>query len=663
MRFRTWLLSDVLGGIGRFFGITAAAALVLALSAVIGSAGDVSAPGGDNLNVTGAPVKLLPQTQGSENGWLSGLHVSGYASQTFGMWQNPTTLADFTASRNNLAVARSLLQVDENYRLNENNTFFMREWFVYEPPYSFDSANINGSPNMLGYNPLANRITAFAPLGIPNLGGAGAHSYGHFMNDWSNNYTVRDAWWENKAGPLTTYVGNQIVVWGQSLAFRVDDVVNPTDTTWAFGFANLEQSRTPQWMVHPILNLPEFGPLTSNFLEGVLIPGFQPMWTECDYPDGRYSGECQSKAGRVAVGAPSIMHGPSSRFDVHYDNQYRFGGNAQLVIPGFPFPGYGGFAHGLAAQPAAREFFACSQFHQPAIHTRGPNPFPAFLVHPCNLGLNKGTVPYGPTGDGAIVDIGQWRIPGMQPNNWNEGLRFHTLIGATELTATYFNNNTSFNFFPESLKWTPYTNLWTYQYSDNQEAGVTADRPLPMPAAVGEYLPLVGRAEVEYINHADPNGTMIPMDMTDQRYTDILEWMLAVDLDQAFAPWLTSTGNLSANVEVFDEMLMDDAKLAQWVGNDVTEHIGKHQISVLLNIGTSWWWEDFAPTFTGIWSPKGNTLLLFPSVVLNPPWTKKYFMKLQAIEVMGGDRQSPEGGLLKGESLLTAQFQYNFNLL
>jgi len=45
-----------------------------------------------------------------------------------------------------------------------------------------------------------------------------------------HNYQVRDAWWENKWGPLTTFVGNQIVVWGQSLAFRVGDIVNPADT-------------------------------------------------------------------------------------------------------------------------------------------------------------------------------------------------------------------------------------------------------------------------------------------------------------------------------------------------------------------------------------------------------------------------------------------------
>jgi hypothetical protein len=49
-------------------------------------------------------------------------------------------------------------------------------------------------------------------------------------------------------------------------------------------------------------------------------------------------------------------------------------------------------------------------------------------------------------------------------------------------------------------------------------------------------------------------------------------------------------------------------------------------------------------------------------VVLNPPWTKKYFVKFQAIEVLGSNKQQGLG-LFKGQSLLTAQLQYNFNLL
>jgi hypothetical protein len=54
---------------------------------------------------------------------------------------------------------------------------------------------------------------------------------------------------------------------------------------------------------------------------------------------------------------------------------------------------------------------------------------------------------------------------------------------------------------------------------------------------------------------------------------------------------------------------------------------------------------------------------MFHSIVLNPPWTKSYFLKLQALEVLGGDKQSIGGGVFKGESMLTVQLQYNFNLL
>src|SRR5579863_7384542 len=221
------------GGTGKLMRIAVAGLFAVGLSATATLAGDLSAQPANGLSVSNSTTGVLPQTEGAtnpagESGWLSQLHVSGYASQTFGMWQNPSTLKDYTHSRNNLASARSLLQIDNNYRLNEDNTFFMRLWFVYEPPYSFNSANAN--PNNTGHYLYADAAHA---------------SFGHFVNGFYNNYQVRDAWWENKTGPLTTFVGNQIVVWGQSLAFRVGDVVNPADTCWAFGFANLEQSREP----------------------------------------------------------------------------------------------------------------------------------------------------------------------------------------------------------------------------------------------------------------------------------------------------------------------------------------------------------------------------------------------------------------------------------
>jgi hypothetical protein len=268
-------------------------------------------------------------------------------------------------------------------------------------------------------------------------------------------------------------------------------------------------------------------------------------------------------------------------------------------------------------------------------------------------------VPYGVNGDGNLVDIGQWRIPGMQPQNWNEGARFHTLIGATELTALYYNDNVNGG-YPASLKWTPYTNLWTYSYPDIQNAGVTADRPLPIPASLAEFIPAVGRAEFVYSNH-NSFDDMSPTDLTAQGWSDVVKWMVAIDLDQAYAPWLTSTGNLSANVEVYDSIVMDNQKTFA-VTNALSENHLKNDVSVLFNLGTSWWWDDFAPTFTTIFQPKGRNIAMFPALVVNPPWTKKYFLKLQAIEVMGGDHEQGVGWF-KGESLLTAQFQYNFNIL
>jgi hypothetical protein len=77
-------------------------ALVLALVFSPGSrarAADLSVTSGSTLNVTGATSAVMPMTTQSssvlpdsssggapDEGWLSGLHVSGFLSQTFGMW-------------------------------------------------------------------------------------------------------------------------------------------------------------------------------------------------------------------------------------------------------------------------------------------------------------------------------------------------------------------------------------------------------------------------------------------------------------------------------------------------------------------------------------------------------------------------------------------------
>jgi hypothetical protein len=606
-------------------------------------AADLTVTSGSALNVTGGSASLLPTTAastaalpmvapsssvlhdssgagGQEEGWLSGLHVSGFLSQTFGMWQNSENLRQYTTSRNSLAKSRTWLQVDENYRLNENNNFFMREWFVYEPPYAWNSANATGK----------------------------------YANAFYNQYTVRDAWWENKTGPVTTYVGNQIVVWGQSLAFRVGDVINPVDTTWAFGFANLEQSRIPQWMVHPIWNLPEFGPFESNFLEGVLDPRLQPMWNSCDYADHRYDGECNVNAGSVNNGfGGGVGFDPAGPFSSTLTSAQQFYPGRNSLISGSILPPHGNPMQASNLQISGfsvANFYCLNSAFGLGANSQPFNPVPKVLRHNCANLPNS---------------VGQWKIPASTVENWNEGLRYHTLVGGAELTAFYWN---SFGFYPNAY-WQKYTDQFRLKFDPTQKVGVTADLPLPMPSSLGEYLPFVGRAEGVYTNHQG----VFSFDYVGQpglvKYTDMVSWMLALDVDQAYAPWLTATGNLSANLELYDEIAMDASQSMYDTigpyngggpGENTTNH--KNNVSALLNVGTSWLWNDIEPAWTMIFNPTGRTFLLFPSVVLNPPWTKAYFMKLQAIEVLSGNSGSG-GGQLKGQSLLTAQFQYNFNLL
>src|SRR5260370_32858663 len=110
--------------------------------------------------------------------------------------------------------------------------------------------------------------------------------------------------------------------------------------------------------------------------------------------------------------------------------------------------------------------------------------------------------------------------------------------------------------------------------------------------------------------------------------------MAALDLTNAYAPWVSSTRDLSANLEVFDSITLDIAKDMD-ANNSNQVHILKNPVQVLLNACSSWYYGDIASAWTMIYRVKGNTFLMFSSVTLNPPWTKKYFVRLSAIQVLG----------------------------
>lgn len=240
-----------------------------------------------NRVLTGSNTAYLDLSD--QPGPAGGLSVSGFINNSSGIWAGSSALRNFGRSSgehhgsNSLSVERNWLQIDTNYVFDGNNKFFLRFWGVYEPYYRWEDRSLLGS----------------------------GEQYNRSKSAFYNRYDVRDAFWKNTTGALTTFFGRQTVTWGESLSFRVGDVINPQDLSWNFGFANLEQSRLPLWMFHPISNLPEFGMFGSNFIEGVWTPAWQPLYTSVDYPDRRYAGQYD------VAGAVNLQPPGGGRFDTY----------------------------------------------------------------------------------------------------------------------------------------------------------------------------------------------------------------------------------------------------------------------------------------------------------------------------------------------------------
>jgi hypothetical protein len=506
------------------------------------------------------------------NDWLSGLSLSGFLQNTSGMWANSAALTNFGRQAgehhgaNSLAAERELMQLDANYLLNAGNQFFVRFWLVYEPPYPWEADNIAG-PNLV---------------------------YDQSQSEIYNRYDVRDAYWKSIYGPLTWFAGRQIVTWGESIAFRVGDVINPQDLSWNFGFANLEQSRLPVWMLHPVLSIPSLGPLEANFAEGIWTPAWQPLYDGVSYADQRYQG-LDSVAGSVNLLAPN-----GGRFD--------------------PYP----YPFSIPAQTPSGQQTAFPQVRNFA------SPFQTY------------------------------RLPSDTWANSTEGIRVHTLVENAEITALYWHahqlNPTNFVLGQASAG----QNL-QFQYPELNDLGVTLNRPVYLGGEALSSVPLVLRTEGVWQDRT-PFNTINPARSSAVAYSSTLNTLVAFDLDGLEAPWLSSTGGLTANVEWNNYTILSPNKDLVYGG--YAERWRHNEENLLFNASTSWWWGAVVPTLTSIYNPDGDTWELFPNVVLTPPWTNKYSLMLQYIGVLGNDKYSSyAGGVFKGKSILLMQFQYNFSLI
>jgi hypothetical protein len=583
-------------------GFLVASAIVAALTGLAAARGSALAQQAGSAQQAGAPwyKKALmgssaPLIDVSENpGWLQGLSVSGFVNNTTGMWVDSTAIR-YQRSKNSLATERNWLQLDINYILNGNNRFFIRGWVVYEPPYPFEYHGGGALPPLLATTP----------------------RFMTDMSDYYNQYTVRDAYWKNTTGPLTLFVGRQIVTWGESLAFRVGDVINPQDLTWNFGFSNLEQSRLPLWMVHPILNFPSWGPFGANFIEGVWTPAWQPMYNP-------------------SVDTPN--QDPANPHSNFYDGQHDVAGSVSLLAPVGPF-----------ATPLARFETV---------------PYPNFLGSP-GVPANMTAYPQLQAANFTSPFLG-YHLPGNTLGNSTEGFRIHTLVKNAEITALYWHghpfNEASAPGATPYVVGTPSTGQQLQVgFPQFNDIGVTLNRPIYLPGALLSGVPLVFRTEAVWQDRTPFNTTDVAIKnaVVDKNTVNSL---VALDLDGLYVPWLTKTGVLNANLEWNQYTISGYGK--HLVYPFYAERWRHNEEQVLFSTNTNWWWGAIIPTYTMIWNPSGNTTLLFPTLVMTPPWTNKYFATLGYVGILGNDKfNSFSAGTFKGKSILYFSFQYNFNLI
>src|SRR5215469_9323329 len=383
-------------------------------------------------------------------------------------------------------------------------------------------------------------------------------------------------------------------------------------------------------MVHPILNLPSAGPFSSNFAELVYIPGFDFLYTQVDQPGDAFDG-LNNIAGRINISGED----PGGRFGARLDNRAILAGKTTAeTAPPFAMLQTGAPGCAIAA---------------------------CFYL---TAGSNVSQV-----------------IPNATWNNSQIGFRLHTLVENAEVTAFYL---WSHDYSPvarienrDVLAVIPGLTLRRVSlfYPQYNALGVTVNRPLYLLGALAQ-LPFVIRAETLYKNHDGFNTLAIPgTPFTNFRgvgvrnfspngttWSDTVQWLFALDLDSAYTPWLTTTGNLSANYELTDTTILSYSKNMQGAAG-FFERKYHNDVQMLVSVSTSWWWGAISPAWATIYAPEGETFLSFPNIQLTPPWTNKYFMKLEWVDVQGTNKFGLDGGVFKGKDLIFAQFQYNFSLM
>lgn len=507
-----------------------------------------------------------------ENG--SELTVYGFLRNNTGMF---TGTQEFAENGNQLATVRTWLRAYGDYKINDQWRLWAAVQGVHEPTYKVEKDaqySENGGPG---------------PTRHPRW-----WAYSEFYNI---NDVLREAYvsWTPNQGNNIRF-GRQLAIWGEALTTRVGDVIHPDDTRWGFAFANLEDTRIPQYMIRGIHDISS---ISSSF-EWIVNPLLlQQEWSVNRLP------------------TPTNLGGPGEqRFAPALDQR--------LVWP---------YNIGIGPMwPITSSF----------VNIPGVGPFPLNGVPDVHFRY--------PTG---ISDTRYGAKTSTTISGWTFGLSYWHTQAYTALVERGAKHGVAMpaGTYPWVTADIPYQE-YTFTYPNYDMVGFYFNKQLPWPGVL--------RCEAVYSWNMPFNTFNMGPGESGIVRRDNVKYLVAYDLMRYIMPSWHTTDSINIIFEHIGEWTPNSSDLQYLAPAYGSTKYPNYHAQFNTRIWTTWLYNKVNTELVVGYDTFGNSGFVMPSVKYTFPWlNERLSAELKYIGIYG-QNQYEGMGIVRGKDMVLLTTQFNF---
>jgi len=522
----------------------------------------------------------------------AGLQLYGFAETRAAVWTQsrpvqPLLFPGITEEPpdSKLAVSRTTLQLEADWRISSRSELHAVIRTAWEPRYRVDKYAARGSHF-----------------------GSWELSRWEYVDPDSSSEIFREVWIRQDLAPgHSLRAGRQIVNWGESLAFRVADVINPNDSRTSLFFLDPQESRIPQWMLQGLHEFPTL-PGAPAF-EWIVVPPWDP--------EERRVNDLAATGSRWAV-PPETR---SSRFPAF----------AQLPALWT--------VQRAAAQGGAVDFRFLDE---------GRKAFPPhwrfgararFALGPLELAIFDW---YGYALNPVVADLG------LLPYTIAD---YGGVLRRPDLQAVY----TSLGVPPAAQAAIPLDGF-RFRYPRENVVGMTGNAYVDALNAVVRFEAVWRHDKRFQIDGFDPLTGVIT-DADGLTRSDEVQWQIAVDLGGYYWPWLNSQGDFSFNLEYTQAIVVDHTDQMRVAVYET--RLGRLSDTLSLRASTVYGYNTLRPSAIVIYQPQQQAWAVVTALGLTAPWDEQLTAELRYVAI-GGDSAFAGIGVFGRKDFAMLSLRYEF---